>query len=96
MNSQDVKQLIDKHDSQRFGSDTPSNVMLRESNRAVARGSLLNALQTARLVDAVEALTELLRGAVNGTVCDYGVSETGQVPPAEIVDLNSERVSIPK
>jgi hypothetical protein len=90
--SQDVKQLIDKLDSRGRGAIAESIRHTVEATDALTRATLINALGAARTAEAIESLTELLREAVNGTVCEHGMSE----PPVEIADLSKERVSIPK
>jgi hypothetical protein len=95
--SQEIKQLIDQFDSRRRGAVAESIRHTVEATDALTRATLLNALGALQTAEAIESLTTLLQGAINGTVCEYGVSEDIPAPaPGELPDLSPERVSIPK
>lgn len=87
-----IQALIDKHEREKEKALSPSVKETVEAYRALHKSSLLNALQTARLVEAVQTLIEVLRGALESNVCEHDPSH-GAVGE-QLPDL-SGRASIP-
>lgn len=72
MNSKEIQQLIDKVGGRNRGAMAPSIEHQVRASDDLTHSSLLIALQGARLVEAVDTLTEVLRGPQKSILCDCG------------------------